>query len=392
MEIGRDIRPLLTKTLGEKPILLMTGARQTGKSTLLESHFADLPYVSLDDPALAAQADTEGRAFLEEHPPPCIIDEVQHAPGLFRALKEVVDRARGKRGLYVLTGSQKFELMQGASESLAGRVTLLELHSLSMAELFAWVGHVPTRAEILDWIWKGGYPELHARNLNPSRFYGDYVATYLERDVRQLLAVRNLRDFDRMLRLCATRTGQLVSLNSLASDLGLSVNTIKSWVSVLEASNVIVILEPYYRNAGKRIVKTPKLYFLDTGLAAHLAGFRSAADLAHSQLLGSFFETAALGQILRWHANRGLRSRVYFLRDHHGHEVDFVVPVGEKLKLFESKWAERPRADDTHFSYVEEWFGRKNVISKTILMPTGPAHSDEDVRIEPCAFPASLAT
>lgn len=178
----------------------------------------------------------------------------------------------------------------------------------------------------MTWIWKGGYPELVAKELPPRRFYADYVATYLERDVRQAVQVRNLRDFDRFLRLCALRTGQQLSMSGQAGDTGVSPNTIRSWLSVLEASNIVMLVEPYYRNLGKRLVKTPKLYFLDTGLACFLCGLDSPETLRGSGLLGPLFETLVFGQIVRLFDNKGEPKGIYFYRDHHGKEVDFVTP------------------------------------------------------------------
>jgi uncharacterized protein len=325
--------------------------------------------VSLDLPSVAEEAEESGERFLARHPPPTIIDEVQYAPGLFRYLKHAIDLRRDEPGQFLLTGSQRFSLMQGVTESLAGRVAIVELHSLSLAELERWSGEAADGDRFWAWLFSGGYPELHARGLDPTRFHADYVTTYLERDVRQLVNVRSLRDFDRFLRLCAIRTGQLVSLSSLAADVGISPNTVKSWLAVLEASGVIHLLEPYYRNLGKRLVKTPKLYFLDTGLACFLAGFRTPADLRGSALAGALFETQVLGQILRWYANRGEPPSLYFYRDHHGNEVDFVVPVGERLRLVEAKLAEDPDPLPRGFAELERALPAGGVLGRTIVTP-----------------------
>jgi hypothetical protein len=369
MWIQRDIEPTLAEVAARRPALILTGARQAGKTSLLQRVFPDHRYASLDVPRTAELAEEAGEQFLREHPAPLIIDEVQYAPRLLRWLKAAIDQRRDGRGLYCLTGSQKFPLMQGVTESLAGRVAVIECHSLSARELERWSGKTAEGTTLLEWIVHGGYPELHARDLPPERFYGDYLSTYLERDVRQVLQVRSLRDFDRFMRLAAVRTGQLLSYNSFASDLGVSPNTVRSWLSVLQASNVVYLLEPYYRNLGKRIVKAPKLYFTDTGLAAYLAGVRSARDLQGSTLLGPFFETHALGQLLRWHANRGLVADVYYYRDHHGHEVDFVIPVGEKLRLYECKWIEAPDTRVRGFDEVTRLIGEHSVLSRSILTP-----------------------
>lgn len=366
MWIPREITPILRKLAAERPAVLVSGSRQSGKSSLLTNAFPGVNYVSLDLPREAERAERAGEDFLEEHAAPVIIDEVQYAPGLFRYLKHAIDADRDRPGRYLLTGSQKFSLMQGVTESLAGRVSIIELHSLALSEIEAARGAIHGQRALLDAMWKGGYPELHSRDLDPRRFYADYVATYLERDVRQAINVRSLRDFDRFLRLCATRTGQLVNMNALAGDVGISPNTVRSWLSVLEASSVVLLVPPYFRNLGKRLVKSPKLYFLDTGLACHLAGFNSGGELGTSALVGAFFETLVLGQLVRAYANRGLRSPLHFYRDHHGNEVDFLVPVGERAHLLECKWsqtASSPRG----LRVVADALGTGNVISQTIV-------------------------
>ncbi len=387
MWIEREIVGLLTQATRQRPAILLTGSRQVGKTSLLEHAFPKYGYVSLDLPALAEQAESAGSDFLQRHPPPLIIDEVQYAPGLFRYLKAAIEKHRNRNGQFLLTGSQKLVLMERISESLAGRVSVIEMFSLSLLEIERFAGTPISRDTICDWMFRGGYPELVAKGLDPRRFYADYVATYLERDVRQALAVRNLRDFDRFLRLCALRTGQLLSMNSLGADVGVAVNTIKSWLSVLEASGVVLLVEPYYRNLGKRLVKTPKLYFADTGLACFLAGIDSPQTLRKSALLGAFFETLALGQLLRVFANRGDPARVYFYRDHQGNEVDFVVPAGEKLHLFECKWAETPDPRPRGFVEMEKLLSEGDILGRTILTPDRGRREVGGVTIRDCVEP-----
>jgi len=370
MWIAREIAPRLRALARERPVLVLTGPRQTGKTSLLRRLFPRHGYASLDLPLDAAEAADSGEAFLARHPAPLIVDEIQYAPALLRHIKARVDAEHARAGRYVVTGSQKFGLMQGVTESLAGRAAVVTLHSLSLAELERWSGERAEGERLLEWCRAGGYPEVHARGLDPARFFADYVATYLERDVRQALEVRSLRDFERFLRLLALRSGQLLSLASVASDVGVSPNTAKSWLAVLEASNVIFLLEPYYRNLGKRIVKAPKLYFLDTGLLCFLAGLRSARELRASGLLGAIFETLALGQWLRSRANRGLDPDIYYYRDHHGHEVDFVVPAGEKLHLIECKWSASAAQLPRGFAEIERLVGAANVLSRTLVTPS----------------------
>lgn len=366
MWIEREFIPALKQISGQRPVVLLTGCRQSGKTSLLEQAFPKHRYVSLDLPLEAERAESAGEAFLADHAAPVIIDEIQYAPKLLRHIKHAVDRDRAAVGRYLLTGSQKLALMQGVSESLAGRVAVLELHSLSLREIQNAFSAPRDTDALLELIWKGGYPELHARQLDPKRFYADYVATYLERDVRQAINVRNLRDFDRFVRLCALRSGQLLNMNGLAGDAGVSPNTIRSWLSVLEASNVIHLLPPYFRNVGKRLVKAPKLYFLDTGLACHLAGLRSPNELKSSALVGAFFETLALGQLIRAHANRGLVAPLCYYRDHQGNEVDFLVPVGERAHLLECKWAQDPHIG-RGMRAVEHALGSGNVLSRSVI-------------------------
>ncbi len=369
MWIKREIEGLLREISTQRPALILTGCRQAGKTSLLKRVFPDYNYLSLDVPAVAEEAEESGQGLLQRHKNPLIIDEVQYAPRLFRYIKNEIDKDRDKNGLYFITGSQKFSLMEKVSESLAGRIAVIECFPLSAIEFERWK-KTPVEGDLLiDLIYKGGYPELHAKNLDPERFYSDYLATYLERDVRQVLNVKNLRDFDKFMRLAAVRTGQQLSLSSFASDIGISPNTVKNWLSVLEASNIIYLLEPYYKNIGKRLVKTPKLYFLDTGLAAFLSGIRSPQDLKNSSLLGAFFETHVLGQIIKFHANRGKQAAIYYFRDHFGHEVDFVIPVGEKLKLFECKWSENPSSKVGGFQEVERLIGDENIVSQSIIVP-----------------------
>ncbi len=392
MWIARELRQTLDRIATERPVLLLTGSRQAGKTSLLEQAFAGHNYVSLDLPSVAEEAEQDGAAFLARHPPPLIIDEVQYAPRIFRYLKHAIDQHRERNGQYLLTGSQKFSLMQGVTESLAGRVAIVELHSLALREIERATGEAADGSTFWRWLFQGGYPEVHARGLDASRFYADYVATYLERDVRQVLNVRNLRDFDRFLRLCAIRTGQLLSMSSLSSDTGISPNTVRSWLSVLEASNVVFLLEPYYRNLGKRLVKTPKLYFLDTGLACFLAGFRRPEDLEGSALRGAFFETQVLAQIVRFYANRGEPPNVFFFRDHSGNEVDFVIPVGERLKLVEAKASETPDPNPKGFVALASALGPEGVLSRTIVTPSrGRRHTSSGSTIEDCVDLAVLA-
>ncbi len=372
MWIKREIQETLGYLAEKRPALVLTGCRQSGKTSLLTRVFPEHRYISLDLPATAEEAEHSGEDFLARNSPPLIVDEVQYAPELLRYIKADIDTHREENGRFFITGSQKFHLMQGITESLAGRAAILELHSLSAREYQKSTGAAFDRDDVARWIFKGGYPEVWSRDLSPSRFFSDYLATYLERDVRSVLGVRNLRSFDRLLRLCAARTGQLVSYNSLAGDLGMSPHTVKSWMSVLEASNIIGFLEPYFENLGKRIVKTPKLYFMDTGLACFLTGIRNESDLLSSPLLGALFETHAYGQLVRHFANQGIRPPLYFYRDQHAREVDFLIPHGRRFELIECKWSRNPPQNQKGFEEILKLVGDDRIISRTIVVPAGP--------------------
>jgi len=338
MWIKREITKQIQDVARTRPCVLLTGARQTGKSSLLQSTFPSYKYISLDLPNLAAEARENGAYFIEKNPTPIIIDEIQYSPELFRYLKIEIDQKRDKFGAYILTGSQKFSLMKGVTESLSGRISILECHSLSIRELYHHQKGDFSTKQILKWMVQGGYPELHAYDLPPERFYADYLVTYLERDVRQLINIKELSTFDKFLRLLALRSGQVLSMSALASAVGVSSHTIKSWISVLEASNIIYLLRPFYNNFGKRLIKSPKIYFLDTGLLCFLAGIYNSEALEKSSLLGSYFETLALGQLIRNFCNKGLPINLYFFRDNYGNEIDFIIPEGNNVNIYECKW------------------------------------------------------
>jgi uncharacterized protein len=344
------------------PALVVTGGRQTGKTTLLRQLFPEASFASLDLPSAAYQADEGGEEFLRAYAEPVILDEVQYAPGLFRHLKVAIDARRTERGRFLMTGSQKFPLMQALSESLAGRCAVLELDTLSSAEIVAaFPGETPPPEEIL---WRGGFPELwRDREIEPRLFYSSYVATYLERDVRLALRVGSLRDFERFLRACALRSGQLLNVSELARDVGIATTTARDWLSVLEASSQVTLLEPYFNNPTRRLIKTPKLYFRDSGLLCFLLGLESPAALASSPLSGAVWETFVLGQILRARAATGSAGQVFFWRDAYGVEVDFLIEQNARVRLIEAKWTETltdPRAVKP-LQAVRELFGERAV-------------------------------
>ncbi len=300
--------------------------------------------MSLDLPLEAEQAENSPQQFLERLGEPAIIDEAQYAPKLFRYLKNAVDQKPGVKGRYVVTGSQQFALMKELSESLAGRLGVFEVDTLSWWELkeeYRERGKKPD-----EFLWRGGYPELHAQEgADVTAFFSSYLAAYMERDLRSQLRVGDLRDFHRFVRMLALRNAQMLNMSEIARDVGVSVPTIKSWLSALEASQIVYLLEPFYRNVGKRIVKTPKVYFRDTGLLCALWGVGKPEDLWGSGREEALWETYVLNELLKARPGGGNWRSIYYYRDNGGLEVDFVVG-GVKPKLIEAKWAEIPVARD----------------------------------------------
>jgi predicted AAA+ superfamily ATPase len=340
--IPRNVEARLRQGVRTRPVVVLTGARQTGKTSLFRRLFPDYGFVSLDLPSVADQAEREPDAFLRRHVPPVLIDEVQYAPGLFRHLKAAVDRDRARPGQFLLTGSQKFTLMKGVTESLAGRADIVELETLSLAEIRTASPDTSVTSAIL----RGGFPELHANpDIDTVAFYDSYIATYLERDVRSLANVGSLRDFERFLRACAFRSANLLNKADLARDIGIAPSTANQWLSMLEASGQVVLLEPWFSNRTKSIVKSPKLYLADTGVLAALLNIRSEAALSASPHAGAVWETFVFAQ-LRHRQRRANRSRSLFFWRDRTREVDFVADEGGHLNLFEAKWTELPQESD----------------------------------------------
>jgi len=315
------------------PVLAITGPRQSGKTTLARTLFVDKFYVSLEDPEERSFADSDPRGFLARFPQGAILDEVQRCPDLFSYLQGVVDK-RKRMGEFILTGSQQFGLMSNISQSLAGRAGLLQLLPFSLAELREG-GVLP--ATLDETMLRGCYPPLYDRPVAPGDWFPNYVTTYLERDVRQLLAVRDLSLFQRFLKMCAARSGQLLNLSALAGDCGISHVTAREWMTVLEASYIVYLLRPHHQNFGKRLVKMPKLYFLDTGLMAYLLGIRDVDTLTTHASRGALFETLVVSEWVKRQFNAGQVAELYFWRDSAGHEVDLLIPQGNQFMPVEIK-------------------------------------------------------
>lgn len=331
--IPRNAESALRELAAGFPVVGITGPRQSGKTTLARAVFKDKPYVSLEYPDVRESATDDPRGFLDNYPQGAVLDEAQRCPQLFSYLQGRVDAA-GTPGQFILTGSQQFGMVSAITQSLAGRVGLLALLPFALSELQR-VARIPS--SINELLWQGSYPPVYDRPVTPTAWYGSYVQTYLERDVRQLIQVRDLTLFQRFLRLCAGRTGQLLNQSALADETGVSHNTVREWVSVLEASYLIHRLPPQHRNFNKRLVKTPKLYFVDVGLTAWLLGIETPDQVATHPLRGALFETWVVGEFLKSRFNRGLASNLTFWRDHRGQEVDLVLEQAGKLQPIEIK-------------------------------------------------------
>jgi uncharacterized protein len=367
MWITRQVEPQLLRSARTRPVLVLTGARQTGKTSTLLRLFPNYHFVSLDLPTEAEQAEKEPQGFLRRHPPPAIIDEVQYAPGIFRHVKVAVDAARTQNGQFLLTGSQKFTLMRSVSESLAGRADIAELETLSFAEIRAALPKTVVEAAIV----RGGFPELQANpDIDHVSFYNSYLATYLERDVRSLANIGNLRDFERFLRACALRSANLLNKADLARDVGIAPSTANRWLSALEASGQVVLLEPWFSNRTKSIVKTPKLFLADTGLLCALLNIRTEEALRQSPAAGAVWETFVFAQLRSRERRAGRLGSLFFWRDR-TREVDFVADLGGRLELFEAKWTELPNNTDfVNLDFVRKILGKPKIVGGGVVCRT----------------------
>ena len=331
--IPRLAEPTLHRLARGFRAVVILGPRQSGKTTLARAAFPDKPYVSLEAPHERIFAATDPRGFLARFPDGAILDEIQHLPQLFSYLQVDMDADR-RRGRFVLTGSQNFSMVSSIAQSLAGRAAIVQLLPLSIRELGS--GRIPG-GNLDELLFKGSFPALYDQPVTPQDWYASYVTTYLERDVRQLANVHDLLQFQRFLGLCAARTGQLLNIASLASDCGIAQGTVRSWLGVLQASYVVSLLPPHHENLGKRLIKSPKLHFLDTGLAAFLIGVQDARHLSVHSARPALFETFVAAEFVKQRFNAGLRSNLFFWRDNIGTEIDILVEDGSGLFPIEIK-------------------------------------------------------
>jgi len=346
--IPRETAAIIIKLRKQFPVITLTGPRQSGKTTLLRSIYKDIPYVSLEDIDIRNAAINDPRGFLNNFPRGAVLDEIQRTPELFSYIQGIIDE--NKEIHFVLSGSQNFLLLENISQSLAGRAAILKLLPFSMTELKN-EGLVPDSYEQL--IFKGMYPGIYDRDIEPGFFYPSYISTYIERDVRQIKNIENLNSFSNFLQLCAGRAGQIVNLNSLATDAGISPNTAKSWLSILEASYIIFFLQPYYKNFNKRIIKSPKLYFYDTGLACSLLGINSADQVKTYHSKGALFENLIITELIKNRLHHGVNPRFYFWQNKTKQEIDLIIDKPEGPVPIEIKSG--MTMNDSYFTNLKYW-------------------------------------
>lgn len=374
--IRRKAEPYLKRLALDYPAVAITGPRQSGKTTLARLVFDDRPYVSLENPDEREFAESDPRGFLQRYRAGAVFDEVQRCPALFSYLQQVIDEGP-RQCRFVLTGSQQFGLMSEITQSLAGRIASLTLLPFSYEEWYS--GQMNEDQTLEHVLFQGLYPPILDRSLEPSTWYRNYVQNYVERDLRQIAQIGDLRLFGIFLRMCAARSGSLLNLSALASDCGIAVNTAKNWISILEASYIVFLLHPHHSNFGKRLIKTPKLYFYDPGLLSYLLSIDSDEALAIHSMRGHVFETHVVSELKKAIENEGRMDRMFFWRDRTGHEVDIVVERAEGLIGVECKsgrtvasdwfkpllqWSELARGQTMQLSLVyggDQHFARQGV-------------------------------
>lgn len=374
--IIRDIAGELLQAAAEYPVATVLGPRQSGKTTLTRMTFPDKPYFSLEDPDIRMAAEADPRSFLAQMKEGGILDEIQRLPPLLSYVQGMVD-ASGKRGQFILTGSHQPQLHEAISQSLAGRTAVLALWPFSLHEVRLY-DPVP---EVFDLIHRGFYPRLHGENLEPRRFFNAYLQTYVERDVRALIQLRELSLFQKFLTLLAGRVGQVVNLASLGNDVGASAPTIRNWISVLKASYIVFELPPFFENIQKRVIKSSKIYFTDVGLAAFLLGIHTAEQASRDPLRGNLYENLVIADIVKSALNRGIRPEIYFFRDSHGNEIDLLIREKGALIPVEIKSA---ATFSTEFIKRIEWFHAlhiRRVMTGAVLYNGEQSFNIRDIRV-----------
>ena len=346
--IERTLTPKIIALAQKFQVITLTGPRQSGKTTLVKAAFPALPYVSLEEPDIRQIALTDPRGFLSNYPLGAILDEVQNTPELFSYIQSIVDDDR--KAQFILTGSSNFLLMEKISQTLAGRTAILNLLPFSFTEL---KNIIPPLDQYESLIFKGQYPRIYDRDLAPTDFYPSYIQTYVERDVRMMKNIGDINSFIRFIQLCAGRTGQLLNYTSLANDAGISPNTAKAWISILESSYILYRLQPFHRNFNKRLVKSPKLYFYDTGVACSLLGIRDEKQVYSHYLRGALFENLVINEFIKRNFHQGQRHYPYFWQDSRGKEIDCLLVDGEEIVPVEIKAGKT--ISNSYFANLKYW-------------------------------------
>ncbi len=328
----REIEEELLNLSKDYPVVTVIGPRQSGKTTVVKSVFSQKKYANLEFPDVRSMALEDPRGFLEQFPDGGILDEIQRAPELLSYIQPIVDE-KDQKGMFILTGSHQIELQEAVFQSLAGRTALLTLLPMNLLELQQAGFHL----SIDEWMLKGGYPRIYKDLLDPTKAYRNYVQTYVERDLRQLIQVKDLLQFERFVQILAGRIGQILNMEEIGGEIGLSSHTVKHWISILEASFIVFRLQPYFENFGKRIIKSPKLYFNDVGLAAYLLGIQNEIQMNRDPLRGNLFENAVLLELKKHHFNQGLDSPLFYYRDMQKNEIDIIYKKANELIPIEIK-------------------------------------------------------
>lgn len=366
MYLRRKIEYLLDQALTMFPVILITGARQTGKSTLLRKRYKNYRYVTLDDPILRALAKEDPELFLKTHGEPLVIDEIQYAPELFPYLKLRIDSERRRMGRYLLTGSQIFQVMEGVTETLAGRIALFHLYPFCLEELGRFQEKIDDEEVMAKRLINGFYPEFFVNSaMDPQLWFSSYLATYVERDVRNIKAITDLARFQTFIRLCAARVGQLLNLSEIAKECGISQPTAKDWLGILESTYIIYLLKPYHVNHTKRLVKSPKLYFVDTGLLSYLLGLESWEQLIKAPYRGHLFENMVIMEMAKHLAYKKSKSELFFYRTGAGVEIDLLVESRGELAAYEIKFSKTPSKSMVRSL---ESFAKEHEINKAQLL------------------------
>lgn len=376
--IRREIEKKCIELASKFNVLTITGPRQSGKTTLAKKLFPKKPYINLENLDERRFAISDPKGFLNKYPKGAILDEIQRAPELTSYIQVIVDE-KNIPGMFILTGSQQFEMTASTSQSLAGRTAIVRLLPLSFRELNTYASQKRLNTLLLN----GFYPGLHVRDIQPYDFFGSYLETYIERDVRQISQIENLHAFEKCLQLLAARTGCLLNYTDLSNSIGVSGPTIRNWILVLEASYLVYLLQPYHSNIGKRLIKTPKIYFYDVGLATYLLGIHDESQLETHPLRGNLFENFVVIEHLKKCFNKGLRSNLYFYRDRSGKEVDLVADNASSLDITEIKSSATAHLGFTKNLDILESLEKKHIDNKSVIYGGNKIHTMNDVQFKP---------